>query len=1211
MKLLVITLILLMSSSCLVMKKGEFSIQGERVYKRVAHLYALELNQEEIYLEENGDDVLFHVRLKGKPSSDVNISLSSNDLTEGAISPTTLIFTESNWNSWQVITLSPVDDSADDGEVDFDIDILVSSLDLRFDALLVPSLTFTTRSDDDAAPSLVSVLPLDNASSVSSSSDLVLNFNEAVEKANAGQLLLKRTSDDSVFQTFDLSAPSGDEVVVTGTQVNIDLSPLENGVSYYVEIPSGFFQDTSANSNQHLGINDSLTWNFQIEDNAAPSLSSFNPIDDSNGVAVNLSALSLTFDENIYKASAWPVGNDFLWIKRTDNDAIVMSFDFDNTDSSDNGTLAIVGNTLTLTLDSNLSSNLGLYVEIAPLALADYEGNSYSGLSDKNIWNFDTEDISAPTLTSLSPLDGDTEIAVDSDLVLHFDKNIMAGSGTIALYLASNNQLVQSFDVSSEILISGNTVTITPSSSLLHMTSYYVLVDNGAIIETSSQQSPYAGISNATTWNFSTLSYSVLFSNENFSIYAGHSDYSDDRSLMVYSNASSQVVLRDLTNNTSEIISRDHLGNIATGLSPRISGDGLTVVFASGSLLVPGDLNQGGGWDIYKYDVLSGNTTLITQAEALNKSVSLNDWCSYNYTDTYHLYCDPASSIYIDYPSPGGTLTINNSDCAYYGDSQTPLAHHNTLQQFHWYQDSEYYSLWCNGSVYNNNTYSHTYWDGYNWQTIGSVPYSSCQFNTAASGAFTTLYQSNVYTYSGTGTRTTYYDFTTNTSYQTPDINFDGSVIVYKKLETDVPVYSISVDGDGCASTYNVTTHQAESIIKYDPSNIPAAPHETTMYIATPSLEVEPANSNCLETTRPNVPQVTSPRISPDGNYVAFFFITDDYQHYESNSNCENVVQKWINLLVNGSVVSSTYIYTNASKPSDWNVTTLNRIGPVEIDNDKLVAHVQKSVASYSSISGPQYLYCDSTPVTTTHFYNDGHGNNGSYQSRFGSCTYTADTNFYGGSSVTDITQAYYDPDTFMHVPLICDSASELTTNYPYTDEFSVTQNNFVPYSNCYGYTWTGYAPSQYNIQAASGATISGYVPNSTNYDMLFMTFKRSAATWNSVGNFDFNVSESINPMEIALSPVADEFIFLSSQNLSNLESTNNGTADIYRARLDFSAIELLTKNINGVVGDSGSLYPVYSADGASVDFRSHSTNLFPGAAPTYPARLRKHIDPL
>lgn len=111
-------------------------------------------------------------------------------------------------------------------------------------------------------------------------------------------------------------------------------------------------------------------------------------------------------------------------------------------------------------------------------------------------------DTTAPTISSLSPADDATGVALDSNLVATFSEPVAVGSGTVRLYAAGNPTPVQTFTpVAGDI--SGNVLTLNPAADLAAGTSYYVQIDTGAFTDASLNN--FAGISNTTTWSFSTV----------------------------------------------------------------------------------------------------------------------------------------------------------------------------------------------------------------------------------------------------------------------------------------------------------------------------------------------------------------------------------------------------------------------------------------------------------------------------------------------------------------------------------------------------------------------------------------------------------------------------------------------------------------------------------------------------------------------------------
>jgi methionine-rich copper-binding protein CopC len=110
----------------------------------------------------------------------------------------------------------------------------------------------------------------------------------------------------------------------------------------------------------------------------------------------------------------------------------------------------------------------------------------------------------APVITGTSPANGAISVSPDANLVATFSEAVVAGSGTIELR-QSGGALIESFNVatSPQITIDGSTLTIDPSANLAANTIYYVTITSGAVVDTSGGHA-FTGITNASTWSFST-----------------------------------------------------------------------------------------------------------------------------------------------------------------------------------------------------------------------------------------------------------------------------------------------------------------------------------------------------------------------------------------------------------------------------------------------------------------------------------------------------------------------------------------------------------------------------------------------------------------------------------------------------------------------------------------------------------------------------------
>src|SRR5687767_3058093 len=112
-----------------------------------------------------------------------------------------------------------------------------------------------------------------------------------------------------------------------------------------------------------------------------------------------------------------------------------------------------------------------------------------------------TSDVTAPTVTTFSPADNSTNISASANLVLTFSENIQKGTGNILI--KEGGVTTQTIDVTSaSVSVSGNTATINPSDFALGA-SVNIEIEAGAFKDLFNNN--YAGISDATTWNFSVI----------------------------------------------------------------------------------------------------------------------------------------------------------------------------------------------------------------------------------------------------------------------------------------------------------------------------------------------------------------------------------------------------------------------------------------------------------------------------------------------------------------------------------------------------------------------------------------------------------------------------------------------------------------------------------------------------------------------------------
>jgi methionine-rich copper-binding protein CopC/uncharacterized protein YhjY with autotransporter beta-barrel domain len=343
---------------------------------------------------------------------------------------------------------------------------------------------------DTTAPTLSSSTPADNAASVAANANIVLNFSEAVD-VESGKITIKKTSDNSTVATI---AVGDAQVTGTGTTA-ITINPtndLSGGTEYYVLIDATAFDDSSSNS--YAGISSTTALSFTTADTTSPTISS-------TTVAADNPTIDVTFNEAVFNATG---GSGAL---QASDFTISISGGTKTLSSATPSSISISGNVYTLGLDLSGTANGSETITVVPsssTAIYDGSDNAASTSQSNNTVSLNSEDSSAPTLSSSSPTDGAGSVAVTSNIVLTFSETVDVESGDIVLYKADGT-VVETFSLpSAKVTGTGSTtITINPTANLSSSTNYYLQIAATAFDDSASNS--YAGITDTTTLNFTTV----------------------------------------------------------------------------------------------------------------------------------------------------------------------------------------------------------------------------------------------------------------------------------------------------------------------------------------------------------------------------------------------------------------------------------------------------------------------------------------------------------------------------------------------------------------------------------------------------------------------------------------------------------------------------------------------------------------------------------
>ena len=227
----------------------------------------------------------------------------------------------------------------------------------------------------DERPVLVSTDPIDDATGVSTASNLVLTFDQNI-RLGTGSIRLIDLDDNSNTVTIDAANPAG-QLGISGVNLTINPSTrLDNFSNYAVRVDANAIEDFDGL--KFVGISDNTTYNFQTADESPVLLSSV-PSDDDVSIATT-SKITLTFDKNI------TLGTGTIQIINVIDNTATVTINV----ASSSGQLGTTFSNLTINPSVNLEPGTLYAVQIASTAIQDNLGNNYSGINDNTTLNFAT-----------------------------------------------------------------------------------------------------------------------------------------------------------------------------------------------------------------------------------------------------------------------------------------------------------------------------------------------------------------------------------------------------------------------------------------------------------------------------------------------------------------------------------------------------------------------------------------------------------------------------------------------------------------------------------------------------------------------------------------------------------------------------------------------------------------------------------------------------
>ncbi len=313
--------------------------------------------------------------------------------------------------------------------------------------------TFTTA--DFTAPTVVSTVPANLATSVPVTTVVTATFSKAMDPAtiNTTTFTLKVTATSTpVTGTVTYNA-------ATNTATFTPSASLASATTYTATITTGA-RDTFGNA-----LVSNFNWTFITADIVPPFVNSITPTPGQTNVAIT-TAVNIQFSETM---DASTINSTNITVKNT-------------------ATSALVAGTVTY----SAANSIGTFTPTAPLSngtqytvtvttgVKDLAGNSMVSQFTSTFTTAAAPDTTPPTVTSTSPADGATNVAVPTNVTATFSEAMDASTingTTFTLKITSGGAAVAgtvTYNAGTK------TATFTPTSALSNSTGYTATITTGA-----------------------------------------------------------------------------------------------------------------------------------------------------------------------------------------------------------------------------------------------------------------------------------------------------------------------------------------------------------------------------------------------------------------------------------------------------------------------------------------------------------------------------------------------------------------------------------------------------------------------------------------------------------------------------------------------------------------------------------------------------------
>ncbi|MDK9699911.1 MAG: Ig-like domain-containing protein [bacterium] len=352
--------------------------------------------------------------------------------------------------------------------------ITTSAQDLAGNGL-VSNFVWTFTTGDFAPPTVVSTVPLNNATGVTLGGNLTATFSEAMDPATI-------TTTTMTLRRGTTTVPGA----VTYTGLVATFNPTANLLSstvYTATITTGA-RDLAGNA-----IANNFVWTFTTGDFIAPTVTSTVPLNNATGVSLS-GNLTATFSERMDPAS---ISTTTMTLRQGVTPVV--------------GLVTYNGLTATFNPTSNLLSST-LYTATITTGARDSAGNA---LASNHVWTFTTGDFTPPIIVSTVPMNNATGASLGGNITATFSE--VMDTVTITNLSMTLRQGVT--PIIGVVSYSGLVATFNPTNSLVANTTYT------ATVTTAVRDTAGNAMENDSVWTFTTGAFIDLRSAGAFAILSG------------------------------------------------------------------------------------------------------------------------------------------------------------------------------------------------------------------------------------------------------------------------------------------------------------------------------------------------------------------------------------------------------------------------------------------------------------------------------------------------------------------------------------------------------------------------------------------------------------------------------------------------------------------------------------------------------------------